>query len=144
GFVGGHLASGELAIEPFATDTIVCFAHPRHRLARSRRVAPRELAGETVIAREQGSATRRLVEAWLTAAGGSFARAIEVGSLEGVKALVANGFGISFLSRFAIDEELRRKRLAVVPIAVPPLRRPLSLVRHPQKHVSPAIRAFLG
>jgi DNA-binding transcriptional LysR family regulator len=143
GFVGAHLASEELLTEPIATDTIVGFAHPAHRLARRRRVEAREVADEVVVTREEGSATRRLVEAWLAGAGGAVRRTIEVGSLEAIKAIVAGGLGISFLSRFAIEDDLRRGRFALVRIAAPPLRRSVNLVRHPQKYLSPAVEAFL-
>jgi DNA-binding transcriptional LysR family regulator len=143
GFVGAHLAGGELVVTPFARDEVVCAAAARHPLAvRSRRAAPEELGRETLVLGEAGSATRVLFEAWLAAAGGSSGRTVELGSPEAIKAVVAGGFGVGVLPRLALARGSGRG-LREVKVAAPPLTRNLSSVRHPSKPVSPAMTAFL-
>lgn len=144
GFVGAHLTRGELVFEPFAEDEIVCFAGPRHPLASKRRVAAADLARETLVTREEGSATRRLFDAWLAGAGVAIRRSVQLGCPEAIKALVVGGFGIGFLSRFGLADELARRRLAVLRIDAPPLRRPLAVVRHPHKETTASMRSFLS
>lgn len=142
GFVGAHLSHEDLRIEPVAEDEIVCFAHGKHPLARVRRVEPRDLRGQLWVVREQGSATRRLVESWLGKRGVRIERAIELGCPEAVKALVGSGVGISAISVNGLRDA--RSRLVRLPVEGMRLRRPVYLVRHMDKHVSPVMEAFLA
>ena len=142
GFVGAHLAHEDLRLEPVAEDEVVCFAHPSHPLARRARIDPKELGGQLWVVREKGSATRRLVEEWLAERGVRIERAIELGCPEAVKALVAARVGISAISIHGLREP-SRARFARLPVARLRLRRPIYLVRHRDKHVSPVMEAFL-
>jgi DNA-binding transcriptional LysR family regulator len=143
GFVGAHLAHEDLRLEPVAQDEVVCFAHPSHPLARRARVDPGQLAGQHWVIREQGSATRRLVETWLSRQGVRIEKAIELDCPEAVKALVAAGVGLSAISVHGL-RGVPRARLARLRVAGMRLRRPIHLVRHADKHVSPVMEAFLG
>jgi DNA-binding transcriptional LysR family regulator len=143
GFVGAHLSHADLRLDPVLEDEVVCFAHPSHPLARRARIDPKDLRGALWVVRERGSATRRLVEAWLAERGVRIERTIELGCPETVKALVAGGVGISAISIHGLRER-SRGRLARLPVAGLRLRRPIYLVRHADKHVSPVMEAFLG
>lgn len=144
GFVGAHLAHEELHLEPLLEDEIVCFTGPAHALAGRRRpVSMDELAEALWVIREQGSATRRLFESWLTVRGGRVGRSIELACPEATKALVAAGIGVSFISVHGLQRELREKRLRRLPVADLHLRRPIYLARHVQKRDSPVMAAFL-
>ena len=92
--------------------------------------------------REKGSATRRLVESWLGKRGVRIERAIELGCPEAVKALVAAGVGISAISVHGLSDR-SRLRLARLKVSGMRLKRPIYLVRHRDKHVSPVMEAFL-
>lgn len=144
GFVGAHLSNDNLHKEPVVEDEIVCFAASGHSLARQRRIAPQSLEGETWVIREKGSATRRLFESWLAKSGGKIGRTIELHSPEAVKVLVSAGVGISFISAHGLGKELRQKRLKKLPVLGLSLKRPIDLVRHPDKQTSPAMETFLG
>jgi DNA-binding transcriptional LysR family regulator len=100
------------------------------------------LCRETWVVREKGSATRDLFERWLHAAGGKLSKTIELNSPEGIKAMVGAGIGISFLSIHAIRDEWRRKQVRLLPITGLHLTRPIYLVMHPDKHVSPDVGAI--
>lgn len=140
GVVGGHLARQDLLMVHVADDRIVCFCGVRHPLARARSVNLAALGGETWVVREKGSATRALFEQWLETEGGSMPRTIELNSPEGIKALVAAGVGVSFLSIHAIDKEHRRRRLRLLPVPAMKLSRPIYIVMHPDKHLSPDLK----
>lgn len=142
GFVGAHLSSDELRLDPVLEDEIVCYASASHPLARRRRIDPRALAGATWITRERGSATRQLFEGWLSSHGVRAERMIELHCPEEAKALVRAGVGISFISRYGLDE--KAGQLAALRIAGLELKRPLYLARHVGKHTSPAMEALLG
>jgi DNA-binding transcriptional LysR family regulator len=95
------------------------------------------------VMRERGSATRELFERRLAESGIKPKRAIELDSPEGIKALVAVGIGVSFLSIHAVSAELRRRELRRIRLEGLQLTRPLFLVHHPDKHISLAMQNLL-
>lgn len=143
GFVGARVSDDDIHAEAVVEDEIVCFAGPSHPLAGRRRVAPRSLEAETCIIREKGSATRRLFEAWLAGTGARFGRTIELPGPEAAKVLVAAGIGFSFMSVHGLRDDLARGRFKAIPVVGLTLARPIYLVRHRAKLVSPVMDAFL-
>jgi DNA-binding transcriptional LysR family regulator len=144
GFVGTRLSTPELVAEPIARDEIVFFASASHPLAARKRIELAALAGETWVAREKGSATRKLVERRLARARIGLDRAVVLGCPEAVKALVAGGFGVSFLSLHGLREDFRRGRVARLPVADVKIERTIHAVRHKDKHESPVLASFLA
>lgn len=144
GFVGAHLSSQELHLEPVIEDEIVFFASPSHPLAGRRRIQLKSLAKETWVVRERGSATRELLESRLVSSGAKIGRAITLESPEAVKAVVAGGFGFSFLSIHGLRDDIKRGRLKKLSVSGFRLKRPIYYVRHLEKHTSPVIEAFLS
>jgi len=144
GFVGGHLSDRTLLIEPLMEDEIVCFCGAGHPLARRQRITVTVLDDETWVVREPGSATRQLFERWLSSAGGRLHRVIELNSPEAIQALVREGIGVSFLSLAGLRDDFRAGSLRRLRVAGLRLRRPILVVRHPEKHLSPAMTAFLA
>jgi DNA-binding transcriptional LysR family regulator len=143
GFVGGVVSDQALVVERLVMDEIVCFVSKRHRLARRKRVSPADLADETLVMREEGSATGRLFKSWLLAGGGRIGRTIELGCPEAVKTIVAAGLGVGCLSRFGLSDEASRRTLVVLQVSGARLSRSLSTIRHAKKQPSPSLRAFL-
>lgn len=144
GFVGTRLSSPELIQEPIARDEIVLFASSSHPLAARKRIELDLLTREVWVTREKGSATRKILEARLARARISLGKSVVLGCPEAVKALVAAGFGISFLSIHGLRDEIRQHRLARLPVANFRLERTIYAVRHKDKHESPVLRSFLG
>ena len=73
-----------------------------------RHIPVEELLRETIIVREDGSGTRRIFEERLTVLGyelSDFYREVSISSFVSIKALVANGIGISFLYHSVIANE---------------------------------------
>jgi DNA-binding transcriptional LysR family regulator len=143
GFVGGTVSDPSLEVERLVTDEIVCFVSRRHRLARRRRISPPDLVRETLVMREEGSATGRSFKSWLLAGGGRIGRTIELGCPEAVKTIVAAGLGVGCLSRFGLRDELSRRELVVLQVSGARLTRPLSTIRHGSKQPSPSVGNFL-
>jgi DNA-binding transcriptional LysR family regulator len=143
GFVGAQLESRELVLQPILEDEIVCIASASHPLARRRRIEPRALESETWITREPGSATRRLVDAWLKQAGVRIKHAITLRGPEEAKLFVQAGVGLSFVSVHGLSDESPPRLLKKLPLVGPQLKRPIFLARHADKHISPLLAAFL-
>lgn len=91
-----------LRMEPFvgicAKNSPLCGKH----------IGIEELLSETIIVREEGSGTRRIFEERLMAAGyelSDFFREVSISSFVSIKALVADGIGISFLYHSVVSKE---------------------------------------
>jgi DNA-binding transcriptional LysR family regulator len=143
GVVGAHLAHADLHLEPLVEDEIVIFAGASHPLAVRKRLSLRDLCGALWVLREKGSATRQLFESSLLSHGGKIERALELGCPEAVKATVAAGVGISFMSIHGLRSGGNRRRLKQLRVAGLELKRPIHLAWHQDKHVSPVMTTFL-
>src|SRR5215469_2897376 len=85
----------------------------------SDRWSTRELAASTLLLRELGSGSRRVVESALEKAGlklKSFRRLMELDSTEAIKSAVEVGLGVGFVSRWAIAKELDLGVLKSIPV----------------------------
>jgi DNA-binding transcriptional LysR family regulator len=144
GVVGGRLTAADLVVEPWRDDELGLAVPPGHRLAPRRWIAPDALAGETLLAREHGSATRMTYEAAFLQAGFPLPEPQVLGDTEAIKHAVAAGMGVSILSRFSVGEELRASRLKWLRIKGVELRRPLQLLYPRGPARSPAVAEFLA
>jgi molybdate transport repressor ModE-like protein len=142
--VGAQRADERVVLEPFLEDEIVGVAKPGLLALREGKLMPKRIGELTLLAREEGSSSRELVEGWLSDAGVRPARAWELGSSEATKRAAREGLGIAFLSRYAVAEEVERGDLEAFRLAGrPPLRRNFSVARLAGRPPSPAERAFV-
>lgn len=143
GFVGGHLAGEEVDVLPWLTDELVLIVPPAHRLASKKIVKRNDLAKERFIGREPGSATRATVADRLKEWELQLKTVMEMENPESLKKAVQSGLGIAFISKFAVDTELKAKTLAAVRIPKLAINRELKIVYRRDKHLSRAARAFI-
>jgi DNA-binding transcriptional LysR family regulator len=144
GIVGGHLANTkETCVEASLEDTIVLIVPPGHRWARRRPIAPELLQEECLLTREEGSATRRVIEAALARGGVMLRACLELGHTEAIKQGVRAGLGVALVSRHAVRSELESGQLLGVALRGLSIRRHFHVIRHEAKSLSPTARAFL-
>jgi DNA-binding transcriptional LysR family regulator len=143
GFVGGHLIGEEIEQVPWHTDKIVAVVARRHPLSRKGKIKLSNLAEEQFIFREPGSATRATVEKCLEALKIRIEPATEMGNPEAVKQAAIDGFGIAFLSEFAVIEELKSKKLVALNVQGLDIHRELKIIYRKGKHLSRAAQAFI-
>lgn len=142
GITGKRSTEKGLHLEPINRDRLTLIVPPDHPLARKRQVALRELAGERILLRESGSATRALIEQGLKKAGIHVNVVMELGSTEAIKRAVASHLGVAIISQHACDNDgpLYRR----VGLVEPALEREFFLIYHKQKHLSAAAKAFIA
>jgi DNA-binding transcriptional LysR family regulator len=120
GFIGKEPANRKLVVNRLWQDRLVLAVPFKHTLAKRRSVAVKELAEFPFIVRERGSATRDIVEECLQRHFdinfSHFNVVCEMGSSEAVKEAILAGLGVSILSVFAIERELKQGMLATVDI----------------------------
>lgn len=129
----------ELAVSDFGPDRLVAIALPGFP---RRPLTPRELARHRLIVYERGGMIRRVVEAWFERAGVRPRVAMELGSSEAIKKLVAAGLGLAVTSAVAVEDEVRRRELVAIPLR-PALSRRLGVVRRRDKPRAPALEVVL-
>lgn len=143
GFVGGHLISNEIEMIPWRTDELVLTVLPGHHLARRKQIKPNDLANETFINRESGSATRAVIEKQLHLLNTPLESSLEMGNPETVKQAVKDGLGIAFISTFAIEMELKTRSLIALNVRGLHINRELKIIYRKGRHLSRADYAFI-
>jgi DNA-binding transcriptional LysR family regulator len=141
GFVGATF-SADLHVQPYVEDELILILRPGHPLASIRTISREALEKETFVLRDVASGTRTVAEAELKARGIAIRRLLELRSVEAVKQAVAEGLGISFISRHAVALEVRHKVLAVAADPRFRFRRPLVMISRKDARLSPAALAF--
>ncbi|WP_334194700.1 LysR substrate-binding domain-containing protein [Pararhodobacter sp.] len=128
--------------EVYAENPLVVIAPPGHPLAgRQARLA--DLAAYPFLMREEGSGTRRAVEAAFAAAGVAPKGRMELGANEAVKQGVIAGLGLSVLSRGTVALELRHGYLVELAVEGFPLMRHWYVAWPRARRKSLAAEAFL-
>jgi molybdate transport repressor ModE-like protein len=143
--VGSGDADERIVLEPFLADELVGVAKPG-LIRRANGVARAEdLSEHMLLARESDSASRRLADRALAAAGVQPAGVWELGSSEAIKRTAREGLGFSFLSRYAVAEEVERGELDAFRLAgVPPIERHFWFAHLAGRPLSPAESGFLA
>jgi DNA-binding transcriptional LysR family regulator len=104
-------------------------------------VTPRLLAAKPLVLFEPGGSTRRLIDAWFSAAGLSVVPVMNLGNVEAIKELVGAGLGYSILPAMALRGDGRRGWVTR-PLA-PDLTRTLGLVIRSDKPLGRGLREVI-
>ena len=128
GLIEGPARHREVHTAPFMEDEMVLIAHADFE---ANRVSRQQLLASTLLMREQGSGSRRVVETALQRAGfklKAFQSVMYLDSTEAIKSAVEAGLGVGFVSRWAIAKELELRSLKTVEVAGLRVTRHFSLV----------------
>ena len=119
---------------------------PEHRLA-GRTVTLDELGEGPLIVMQEGAGVRQLVEDELRRQGKrlrDLRPSLVLGLQESVRSAVAAGYGVTFISRRAVEADLETGRLAEVRVEGLDLERKVSIARAAGRVPSRAAEAFLS
>jgi DNA-binding transcriptional LysR family regulator len=145
GVVGALRRSRSLEFEPLVRDEIVLAVPAGHRAAGGS-VSPADLRKETIIAMQEGAGVRQVVDEELRRVGlrvRELEPRLELGLQESVKSAVAAGYGVTFISRTAIEGELAAGTLAAARVAGIEPARQIYVVRAKGRPPTRAASAFL-
>lgn len=115
------------------TDFLCLACAPTSHLARKDSISLDELKRENLILRLPNSGTRVLFEHSLAARGDSLSSynvTMEIGNINTIKELVARNFGVTVIANSSCVDEVRRKKLILVPIQNMSMVREINLVYH--------------
>jgi len=116
GLIKGPARERGVRTEPFMEDELILITPPT---LDSDRLTAAQFLGSSLLMREQGSGSRRVVELALEKAGfklKAFKKVMELDSTEAIKSAVEAGLGIGFVSRWAIAKELELGTLKIAEV----------------------------
>ncbi len=145
GIVGGHgLGPGEECLAAGLVDELVLIVPPGHPWARRAVIEPTRLTTERILTREEGSATRQVMERALQRADVRFSVSMELGHPEAVKQAVMAGLGVAFMSTHAVRGELASGRLRKIRVRGLRIQRHFHVIHHEARTLSGSARAFMA
>lgn len=127
GFIEGVSMRHTLAVEPWVRDELVVVASPRHRAA-GKRVSMKSLARERWYLQPIGATARHV---FLQPYSGLFdtdSIVFETNSIEAIKAAVADGNGLSCLSKVSVVADIAAGRLVHLPVTGFHLKRTFNII----------------
>ena len=145
GVVGAARRHRGVVFEPLFRDEVVLAVPPGHRFA-GHAVTLGQLREEPLIVMQEGAGVRQVIEDELRGAGTrlrDFEPRLELGLQESVKAAVVAGYGVTFISRTAIEADLAAGTLATASVTGLDPAREISLVRSAGRSPTRAAEAFL-
>ena len=113
GIVGAARRHRGVRFEPFFSDQVILACPPGHRFA-GRTIGVEELRGAPLILMQEGAGVRQIVEDALRRQGVKLRDLdvrLELGLQESVRRAVEAGYGVTFISRTAVESELAAGRL---------------------------------
>jgi DNA-binding transcriptional LysR family regulator len=138
--VGGLASAHELHVETLTSDKIVLIGPVSMG---NRAFEGRDLQGLTWISREEGSATRRVMQSAWDDLGIKPKAWVELPSWEAVKLAVAHGAGVAACSRFALDVELQAGTLVILDVPLWHMQRHISIVALADILLTPPAERFV-
>ncbi len=110
GLVEGEVDSPRLVVQKMDSDELLLVVNAQHPWAKRGDISVAELLDLPFIMREDGSGTRQVIENTLQRAGinpDQLNVVMYLGSTEAIKTAVENGLGVSVISGWAVQKEVR-------------------------------------
>jgi DNA-binding transcriptional LysR family regulator len=145
GIVGAARRHRGITFEPFFRDEVVLACPPDHAFA-GRTISLDELRAEPQIVMQEGAGVRQVIEDALRSDGlrlRDLEVKLELGLQESVKSAVAAGYGVSFISRSAIEAELSTGTIATARVESLEPAREISLATATGRSLPRAAAAFV-
>jgi DNA-binding transcriptional LysR family regulator len=145
GIVGAARRHRGVTFEPLFRDEVVLACPPGHPFA-GRTISLDELQAEPPVVMQEGAGVRQVIDDALRAAGlrdRHLEVKLELGLQESVKSAVAAGYGVTFISRSAIEAELSTGAIATARVAGLEPAREISLATATGRTMPRTVAAFL-
>ncbi|HEV8461433.1 MAG TPA: LysR family transcriptional regulator, partial [Gaiellaceae bacterium] len=145
GVVGAAPRHRAVEYEPFFRDTVILVCPPGHAFA-GKTVTLDQLKNEQLILMQEGAGVRAMIEDELRRAGvrtRDLNVRLELGLQESVTHAVRGGYGVTFISRMSVENDLAAGTLVEARVGGLELEREIYLVRATGRSETRAARAFL-
>src|SRR4051794_19865142 len=145
GVVGAARRHRGVVFEPFFRDEVVLAVPRGHRFA-DRTVSLDELKAEPLVLMQEGAGVRQVIDDELREAGvrlRDFDVRLELGLQESARSAVLAGFGVTFISKSAVDADVKAGTLAIARVQGLEPSREISLVRASGRAETRVAQAFV-
>ncbi|WIO74674.1 LysR family transcriptional regulator [Porticoccaceae bacterium LTM1] len=129
---------------PFLDNELVAVAPPEHPILQQKKISAQQFLDSGLLLRESGSGSRLALELHCQQQRLRIQPSMELGSNDAVKHAAIAGLGVAVLPKLSILPELALGKLKIVEIDGFPLRRSWCVVYPQAKHLTSAMKAFLG
>lgn len=148
GFVGMKKEDCLCTYVPLLLDELVIAAPntEHYRQMKARNASSRELLREPMILRSKFSALEKEAEAYIASIGLSLDDLHVVAHMNDAQLVarcVAHGVGIAFISKSAVEEDVKKKDTILFALSTPPLERTLYMVYRDDEFLSRSARQFV-
>jgi len=146
GVVGASRRHRGVVFEPFFRDEVVLAVPRGHRFA-GRTVTLDELKAEPLVLMQEGAGVRQVIEEELRAAGlrlRDLDVRLELGLQESARSAVVGGYGVTFISRSAIEADLTAGTVDVARVEGLEPSREISLVRSARRAETRVAQEFVA
>lgn len=143
GLVEGETTSPDIVSIPFMDDELVLICATHHRFAGIPVINPKELQKEDFIVRENGSGTRKTFENIMAANNLSWSATWTCNNADTIKMAVAEGIGISVISKRAVENEVKLGILCVKKIKGIRFERKFKVIYHKNKYLTITMKKFI-
>ena len=137
GLVTLPVSGRNLEVMPVQREEFVLVIAEQHK-SQVMQATPTELEALPLVAFEQGSGTRDLIDSWFQQAGFQARPVMQLGSIEAIKRMVGARLGYSIIPRMAVETPRDSEGLYVCSLT-PPLYRQLALVMRKDRALSKGI-----
>jgi DNA-binding transcriptional LysR family regulator len=145
GVVGAARRHRGVVFEPFFRDEVVLAVPRGHRFA-DRTLSLDELRAEPLVLMQEGAGVRQMIDDELRAVGvrlRDFDVRLELGLQESARTAVLAGFGVTFISRAAIEADVSSGMIAIARVEGLDASREISLARASGRAETRVARAFV-
>lgn len=111
GIIEREITDENILTVPFAEEEMVVIVPTHFLMQDDKMISANELNDKTWIVREEGSGTRRVTDNMFANMGVNPENILIFGSTQVIKEAVKNGVGISYISKLAVQKELREGTL---------------------------------
>ena len=144
--IEGNVKTRDVIFKDIFEDEMVLICGKTHPFAGRSSINLTDLAGKAFVLREEGSGTRKEAEKQLKRYGIDVERLAIVASMESQEAIkrsVANGMGISIISRLAAEEEIRAGKVLWRKVPGEGEGRDINIVYNKNFHLSKSAERFI-
>jgi DNA-binding transcriptional LysR family regulator len=95
-------------------DELIAISSPNHYLSKKKKVSASDIVNSQFVWREKGTQTREVVTEWFKKNTGNNypSESVVLEQMEAAKKIVAEGYGVAFLPKIAVEKELKSGSLS--------------------------------
>lgn len=133
-----------LTVIPWRDEPMVVACQREHRLAKNKRIAVKQLAGEPFVGFDADLVIRKKIDGFLREHGVEVKVVLTFDNVEAVKRAVEVGSGVAILPQPSLEHELQANTLTAIPFSAKGFVRPLGIVYRRGRRLHPNAEAFIA